>query len=189
MFKKTLFTIIFISALLFQGCSQEEEIESANDLLSTKISLNEYILTSTDNEQFVVQKSDTGFILEEAHGKVIIFDIFATWCPPCQASSSHLASLQKKYKDDLVVIGITIEDNIPNTKLEDFKRKFGAKYIIVNSLENRRLINEIASELDLGARFPIPLMAMYKDGTLVNHYVGAIEEEFLESDIKKALGK
>ena len=31
-------------------------------------------------------------------------------------------------------------------------------------------------------------MAMYLDGKLINHYVGAIEEEFIESDIKRALG-
>jgi len=32
-------------------------------------------------------------------------------------------------------------------------------------------------------------MAMYKDGVLINHFVGATQEEFIESDIKRALGK
>jgi len=31
-------------------------------------------------------------------------------------------------------------------------------------------------------------MAMLKNGVLINYYQGAVEEEFIESDIKKALG-
>ena len=41
----------------------------------------------------------------------------------------------------------------------------------------------------MGPRYPIPLMAMYKDGKYINHYVGAVQEEFVESDIKRALNK
>ena len=32
-------------------------------------------------------------------------------------------------------------------------------------------------------------LRMYKNGVLINHYVGATQEEFIESDIKNALGK
>jgi len=60
---------------------------------------------------------------------------------------------------------------------------YDAQYTLVNSKTNRRLIDDIAKNLEVGDRFPIPLMAMYLDGKLVNHYVGAIEEEFIESDI------
>ena len=128
-------------------------------------------------------------MLENAKGKVIIFDIFATWCPPCRASAAHLTSLQKKFKDDLVVIGLTIEDGIDNSKLLEFKKEYNAQYTIVNSDQNRPLINEIANALELGDRFPIPLMALYKDGKLINHYIGAVQEEFVQSDINRALGK
>ena len=88
-----------------------------------------------------------------------------------------------------MILGITIEENIANSKLEEFKTKYNADYTMVNSAENRPLVNEIASALKLGERFPIPLMAMYKDGVLINHYVGEVQEEFVESDIKRALGK
>jgi thioredoxin-like negative regulator of GroEL len=52
-----------------------------------------------------------------------------------------------------------------------------------------RIIDAVAEKLNVGRDFGIPLMAMYKDGKLVNYYQGATEEEFIESDIKKALGK
>lgn len=184
--KIPLLTTLLTIGLLFGACSKEKEnsTQEANSLLAT----NEIVLTSLDNKQLVVKKTDKGLKLEGAKGKVVMYDIFATWCPPCQAEASHLASLQKKYKNKLVVIGITVENNIPNNKLETFRKQHNANYTLVNSTENKRIINEIAKELKLGRDFGIPLMVMYKDGKIINYYQGATEEEFIQSDIKKALG-
>lgn len=182
MLKKIIFLTILTATLFFQACSTDEQA-------NTMISENEYILTSTDNKQFIVKKEFDGFVVEGAEGKVILFDIFATWCPPCKVSASHLTSLQEKFKDDLVIIGLTIEDGISHKELNEFKFKYNAKYTIVNSSANRPLIDEITKTLDLGERFPIPLMAMYKDGELITHYVGVVQEEFVQSDIQRALGK
>jgi hypothetical protein len=30
-------------------------------------------------------------------------------------------------------------------------------------------------------------MALYLDGKVINHYIGEVQEEFVESDIKRAL--
>ncbi|UCM99405.1 TlpA family protein disulfide reductase [Sulfurimonas sp. SWIR-19] len=181
-----LLTTLLAIGLLFGACSKEKENtqQEANSLLAT----NEIVLTSLDNKQLVVKKADNGLQLEGAKGEVVIYDIFATWCPPCQAEASHLASLQKKYKNRLIVIGVSVEDGIANEKLETFKKQYNANYTLVNSSENSRIISEIAKELKLGRDFGIPLMVLYKDGKIINYYQGATEEEFIESDIKKALG-
>ncbi|MDO8453491.1 MAG: TlpA disulfide reductase family protein, partial [Sulfurimonas sp.] len=181
---------IFISAVLFNGCSDDKAKEDKNtSTASTMVSTQEYVLKSLKNEEIVVKEGATGFAIESAKGKVIIFDIFATWCPPCQGSAMHLSSLQSKFKDDLVIIGVTIEDGITNDKLQEFSKEYKAKYTLVNSDQNRRFVDAIATALKLGERFPIPLMVMYKDGQLIKHYLGAVQEEFIESDIKQALGK
>jgi len=186
MFKKYILFISILLAILFQGCSDnKEKTSSANEMLSGP----EYVLTGLDKKEYVVKKSANGFVLEGAKDKVVIFDIFATWCPPCRAAAPHLTSLQEKYKNDLIVIGLTIEDKIENSKLQEFAEKYKAKYILVNSDQNRRLSDAIVKELKLGERYPIPTMAMYKNGNLINHYVGATQEEFVDSDIRNALGK
>ena len=183
MLKTSILSTLLTFTLFFQACSNENE-KKPNDMVAS----NEYVLTAINNTQYIVKKEANGFIVENTKGKVIIFDIFATWCPPCKAEATHLSSLQAKYKDKLVVIGLTIEDDISNEKLKEFRKMYDAQYTLVNSKTNRRLIDDIAKNLEVGDRFPIPLMAMYLDGKLVNHYVGAIEEEFIESDIKRALG-
>jgi len=183
MLKTSILSTLLTFTLFFQACSSDAD-QNANDMVST----NEYILTAINNTQYIVKKEPNGFSVENTQGKVIILDIFATWCPPCKAAASHLSSLQEKYKDKLVIIGITIEDDIQNEKLHEFRKMYDEHYTLVNSKENRRLVDDIATSLEVGDRFPIPLMAMYLNGKLVNHYVGAIEEEFIESDIKRALG-
>jgi len=182
MFKKSILASLFTLVLIFQGCSSEKT-EDENNLVSA----NKYILTSIKNKQLIVIQEKDGFRLEGAKGKVVIFDIFATWCPPCRKAAAHLSSLQKKYKDNLIVIGITIEDNINNKKLEDFRKTYKANYILVNSNRNRPLADKIVNSLKLGDRYPIPVMALYKDGKYITHYIGSIEEEFVQSDIKRAL--
>ena len=191
MFKKSINTILLVSTLLFLGCSNNNDNKEADDMISANemVSTNEYVLTGLDNKQYIVKKEESGFLLKEAKGKVVVFDIFATWCPPCRGAATHLTSLQKKYKDDLIIIGITIEDSIPNSKLEEFREKYNANYTLVNSDQNRRLADTIVNELKLGDRYPIPIMALYKDGKYINHFIGSIEEELIENDIKLALGK
>jgi len=184
MFKKSLILISILSALLFQACSNEKEEDVAQNLVSS----NEYVLTGLDNKQYIVKKEGNGFVLEGAKGKVVMFDIFATWCPPCRAEATHLSALAKKYKGKLVVIGSTIENNLNNEKLLEFRKAYNANYTLVNSSVNHKLNDAIVKELKLGERYPIPTMVLYKDGKYINHYVGATEEEFIDSDIKRALG-
>jgi thiol-disulfide isomerase/thioredoxin len=184
MLKKSILPLALAIALLSQGCSNDnkEQVKEAKN-----ISQNEYALTGLNKQSFTVIKETDGFRLKQAQGKVVLYDIYATWCPPCRSAASHLTSLQEKYKDDLIIIGISIEDDITDEKLLSFREQNNANYILSNSKQNRTLADDIVESIGLGTRYPIPLMVLYKDGKIINHFVGMVEEEFIESDIKKAL--
>lgn len=185
MYKKYLLSLSLGLALIISGCSKDKKESTSSEIISKK----EYLLSGLDSKEYLIKQIDNGFVLDSAKDKIVIFDIFATWCPPCRATASHLSALQQKYKNDVIIIGVTIEDNIENAKLQEFADKYNAKYTLVNSAQNKNLIYDIVKELKVGAKYPIPLMAVYKDAKLVNYYAGAAQEEFIESDIKRALGK
>ena len=45
----------------------------------------------------------------ETKGKFVLIDFWATWCPPCREAIPELNGFQKKFRDRLVVIGISEE--------------------------------------------------------------------------------
>ena len=50
-------------------------------------------------------------ILEKNHGKVIYFDFWARWCPPCLAEMEPLKQLRSKYSTkDLVIYSICVSE-------------------------------------------------------------------------------
>ena len=49
--------------------------------------------------------------LADLHGKVVLLDFWATWCPPCRHELPTIEALSRKYKDhNLVVYGVNDED-------------------------------------------------------------------------------
>ncbi len=45
-----------------------------------------------------------------ANDKVRVVEFWATWCGPCKASMPHLNELSEKYRDAVVFVGVTDED-------------------------------------------------------------------------------
>ncbi|MFY9142523.1 TlpA family protein disulfide reductase, partial [Sulfuricurvum sp.] len=172
---------LFAVALLFQGCDNKESPEEA------MVSTANFTLMDTQGKSYNVEKRGANFTLDAGKDKVVLFDVFATWCPPCQAEVMHLGNLQKKYGDDLIVMGITIEEDKSNAELDAFREKYkGGNYLITNKSDNQNLARAIASTIGVGQQFPIPLMILYKNGEYVTHYAGATHEEIMDHDIAQA---
>jgi thiol-disulfide isomerase/thioredoxin len=56
-------------------------------------------------------------------GKVVVVDLWATWCPPCRKGIPHYMKLQKAYQNQGVeVVGVSMDDpENPNDVLETVK--------------------------------------------------------------------
>ncbi|MCB9920413.1 MAG: TlpA family protein disulfide reductase [Planctomycetes bacterium] len=54
-----------------------------------------------------VGEEGDSFSLSQFRGKVVLVDFWATWCGPCRVVIPGLVEMQKKYGNDLQVLGVT----------------------------------------------------------------------------------
>lgn len=47
--------------------------------------------------------------LAELKGKVVLVDVWATWCPPCRRSLPEVAELQRKGGTEFVVLALSVD--------------------------------------------------------------------------------
>jgi thiol-disulfide isomerase/thioredoxin len=124
------------------------------------------------------------FALASLKGKVVVVDVWGTWCPPCRAEVPHFVELQKTYgKQGLQIVGINYErapDPIPGIKT--FAKEYGINYpLVIGDDETQKKIPDFQA-------FPTTLFIDRKgDVRLVA--VGARPHEYLESVVKKLLAE
>jgi len=70
--------------------------------------------------------------LQDHHGKVVIIDMWGTWCGPCRRVIPHLVKLQKKHAEQLQVIGLcnerTQDKGAASASLTAAMNEFGINY-------------------------------------------------------------
>jgi len=106
--------------------------------------------------------------LADYSGKVLIVNLWATWCGPCRQEIPHLIEIAKEYKSKGVeVIGLTKEDpeNQPET-VKQFSELLNINYPI-------GWIDEETQSGLMRDRAAIPQAYIIgRDGKILKHYVG-----------------
>ena len=72
-----------------------------------------------------LQKRKDGFDIKD-NDKATLFVFFATWCPPCRAEIPHLNNLSEKFKEELNIIGVLLEEK-NEQEVKDFAKKYNIK--------------------------------------------------------------
>ena len=112
--------------------------------------------------------------------KVLLVTFFATWCPPCIQEIPTLIDLQKTYASQgFSVIGMSVDEGgVPPVKrLID---KTGINYPVLMA------DNEVARGFGGVTGIPVSFL-VNRQGELVKKYLGYIEHDVLQDEIKKLI--
>ena len=110
--------------------------------------------------------------LQALHGKVVLVNFWATWCPPCRKEMPDLEALYNQFKDQgFVVLAISDEDK---AKVQSFIAAHHTTYPIL--LDPGRKVNELFQVEG------IPKSFVYnRDGRLVSESIDMrTRKQFLE---------
>ncbi len=142
------------------------------------------VLKDLHNHNIKVKFKGERVIFEKYKNKVVIIEVFTTWCPNCLKSFVYLDKLSSKYRNKVKVIGILLEKGRRNSEILKFKDKHHIKYTITNGEANFKLIQK------WGGVSGYPTIIIFdKSGNYFNHYNGLPPYEMLKSDIKKVIRK
>jgi thiol-disulfide isomerase/thioredoxin len=113
-------------------------------------------------------------------GKVVILNFWATWCPPCREEIPELVQLQAKYKDKLLIVGASEDDDGPQ-KVQQFAQRYGMNYPIV--MATRELIDNYGGVPALPTSFVID-----PQGRVMMKHTGLYDYEVYEREVRALSG-
>lgn len=116
--------------------------------------------------------------LKDFKGKVVLLDLWATWCPPCVETIPKLEKLSKAYEDkNFVVVGLNYDEN--PKKVKGFLKKKGATYHAwIGTVDQ-------FEEMDV---FGLPTAFLLgRDGQLIKKWIGYAEPDAFAKQLKKIL--
>lgn len=104
-------------------------------------------------------------------GKVLVLDMYATWCAPCRQSIPQLVELQRRYQPKgLEIVGLNVGGPDDRIKVAQFARELGINYSL--GFPDRGLTDLLMSDDS-----SIPQTFVFsRDGTLVQRFTGYSED-------------
>lgn len=120
------------------------------------------------------------FQLSDQQGKVVILNIWATWCAPCREEIPDFVELYRKYKDEgLMILGVSI-DKQGESVVKPFVEKYDINYPIV--IDQGTIIDKYGPTMSIPTTYIIG-----RGGNLQYFAVGALTNRELEPRIKDLL--
>ena len=99
--------VITLSVTIFSGCTTTEEN-----------------IDTGDNFSFTLLDESTAQ-LKDYRGKVVIIDLWATWCQPCQYQMLELEKAYENYtRDELEILSINTDNRETINQIQDFIDQF-----------------------------------------------------------------
>ncbi|GAB1348183.1 TlpA disulfide reductase family protein [Ignavibacteriales bacterium] len=175
--KLTIAVLLVVSVFAFTACNKKTQEQPAENKKTEK---NEPQPTATKVKaaDFSLKNAKGGMDikLSDYKGKIVIVDFWATWCPPCVKGVPDLVELQKKYGDDLVVIGISVDDAATVGDVPGFLQAKNVNYPVAY------YTNEVSQAY--GGIESIPTSFIIdREGNIVEKHVGLVDISAYESAI------
>lgn len=120
--------------------------------------------------------------LSDYRGKIVIIDFWATWCPPCRKGIPDLISLQEEFKKELVVIGISLDQQNTIKDLKPFIENYKINYPVV--LGDEKVVKDYGGISAIPTSFIID-----QKGNIVDSHIGLVPKTVYADQIKSLLKK
>jgi len=118
--------------------------------------------------------------LEAYKGKIVLLNFWATWCGPCRAEIPSLIELQTKYKDQIQILGMNVDDE-DETQVRAVVQGEGINYPV--------LMTPLDVRMAYGGITALPTVFIINtEGRVVQKHVGLFNPVLYETEVRALLG-
>lgn len=129
---------------------------------------------------------------EDFKGRIVVLDIWATWCGPCRMVIPHLVKMHAELKDKgVAVVGLSADE--PEgaetmARIRAFAKEFGMTYPVgmMNAEAYATISSVMGFSLEEGMSIPTTLV-IGRNGAVVKRYPGYFEGQ--EDEIRAIVAK
>lgn len=175
---KIVILFLYISmALTFAACINQESnqfnpIENSIFTQDTNLpnlaAAPDFTLDSMDGEPFT---------LSEQKGKIVVLNIWATWCPPCRDEIPDFIDIQNEMKEDVLFLGVSLDEEGWDV-VRPFAEEFEINYPLV--------VDDGTVTENYGPIMGIPMsFVINRDGDVEYVIPGMIRREVLQPALEE----
>lgn len=119
--------------------------------------------------------------LADYRGRVVLLNLWGTWCPPCRREIPDLVELQERIEPrGATVVGLAVDSGSP-AEIREFAERYGINYPIWRS-DGGRVIRHYRAR-----GYPTTLL-IDGDGVIRERYVGPQTAQKLLAELEPYLG-
>lgn len=67
--------------------------------------------------------------LDDLRGRVVVVNVWATWCPPCRIETPGFVDLQEEFGSEVQFLGVSVDDELEDVRA--FAAEYGVNYPIL----------------------------------------------------------
>ncbi|MEV3857530.1 TlpA disulfide reductase family protein [Streptomyces sp. NPDC050095] len=125
--------------------------------------------------------------LADYKGKVVVLNVWGSWCPPCRAEAPNFVKVDKAYADkDIQFLGINTRDG-STSPAKEFEKDFGVTYPSYYDPTGKLLLQFAKGTLNPQA---IPsTLVVDRDGKIAARSLKALSEKSLRGIIDPVLAE
>lgn len=114
---------------------------------------------------------------EDLAGRVVLVEIWATWCPPCRPTLSWLGELKKRHGDRLAVVTVAVES--PEAEVRKLAGELELPFVwTIGTPETVRALGDVSA---------VPTLLLFdRDGKTAATFFGAPPSLHAEAEAKIA---
>jgi peroxiredoxin len=170
-----LFTALFFSVLTNSPLGKEEDTPAVAETVATGLQPG----NRAPDFELETLNGDT-IRLSELKGKVVLVNLWATWCPPCRAEMPEMVRFYKDHSSDrmeLLAVNLTTSDSVQEAK--KFSEEFKLPFPVLLDKEGK--VGDTYKTVTIPTTFIIN-----PDGIIEKKHIGPMSYEMMEEFVKEA---